>query len=231
MDYKKWKPIYFQILKDFNFPIEKDKEAAKILNNLVKKDNALIQFIEDLIFDKKVVVFGSGPSLEKAINENIDFLKDKVLIAADGATSALVKNNILPDIIVTDLDGYIPDQIKVNMDGSLIVVQAHGDNIDKIEKYVPQFKGKIIGTTQGDPKPFVNLYNFGGFTDGDRGVVLAEHFRAKKIFLIGFDLNDEVGRYSFAENKNIELKLKKLVWCKKILELLEKNDIILIKVS
>ena len=51
------------------------------------------------------------------------------------------------------------------------------------------------------PEKFANLQNYGGFTDGDRAVFIADHFKAKKIFLIGFDFNDDVGRYSFTKNK------------------------------
>ena len=88
-----------------------------------------------------------------------------------------------------------------------------------------KIKGKIIGTTQTDPSKFKNLHNFGGFTDGDRAVFIANHFKAKKINLIGFDLNGKIGKYSFSENKNKELKLKKLKWCKYLIEvLMEKND-------
>ena len=42
-----------------------------------------------------------------------------------------------------------------------------------------------IGTTQTNP--FNKIQNFGGFTDGDRGVFLASHFDAKKIILFGMD--------------------------------------------
>jgi uncharacterized Rossmann fold enzyme len=120
----------------------------------------------------------------------------------------------LPDIIVTDLDGNVTDQIKANLHGSVVIIHAHGDNIDKIRKYIPEFKEKLVGTTQTDPTPFENLHNFGGFTDGDRAVILADHFHAKKITLIGFDFGDKIGQYSFAEKKDIELKFRKLSWCR-----------------
>ena len=97
-------------------------------------------------------------------------------------------------------------------------------NIAEIKKYVPEFKGQIMGTTQIDPAPYDNLHNFGGFTDGDRAIFFAEYFKAKKIHLIGFDFNGEIGKYSFAENKDKKQKLKKLKWCKYLVELLKENN-------
>jgi len=221
MDFENWKPIYTQILKDFNFSKQKDIEAAEILNDLLKKKNLTsIDKIKDIIQNKDVVVFGAGPSLYTQIKNHLDFLKDKLLITADGSTSAVLKYKIKPDIIVTDLDGKISDQIKSNSAGSIVIIHAHGDNISNLKNYVPKFKKSIIGTTQTNPARFENLYNFGGFTDGDRGVFIADHFKAKNIFLIGFDFDNKIGKYSFSEKKNKRTKLKKLKWCKYLLNLL-----------
>ena len=55
--------------------------------------------------------------------------------------------------------------LKSNELGSVIVVHAHGDNIDKLEKYVKNLKN-ILGSTQTTEK-FKFLINYGGFTDGD----------------------------------------------------------------
>jgi len=221
MDYENWKPIYTEILKDFNFSKQKDTKAAEILNYLLDdKDILPISKIKNIIQNKDVVVFGAGPSLVNQIKKHLDFLKDKILITADGATSALLKYKIKPDIIVTDLDGKISDQIQSNSNGSIVVIHAHGDNILKLKNYVPKFKKSIIGTTQTNPAQFQNLHNFGGFTDGDRGVFIADHFKAKNIFLIGFDFNGKIGKYSFSKKKNKKIKLKKLKWCKYLVNLL-----------
>jgi uncharacterized Rossmann fold enzyme len=77
--------------------------------------------------------------------------------------------------------------------GAIMVVHAHGDNIDMIKKMVPKFR-KVVGTTQ--VMPLANVHNFGGFTDGDRAVFLAEEFGAKKVVLVGMDLGDSIGKYS-----------------------------------
>lgn len=119
----------------------------------------------------------------------------------------------LPDIIVTDLDGNVEDQIKANEMGSIAVIHAHGDNIPAIRKYAPLFKGRVVLTTQSEP--FDNVYNFGGFTDGDRAFLMAKHFGATKISLFGFDFENPREK----EGKDIEIKRKKLKWAKKLIEM------------
>ncbi len=224
MLYKKWKPFYKQILNDFNFEYKNDIESAKLLDNLLSEKNIFsIKELEKNIKGKKVAIFGAGSSLENSKYYLKNELKNSIKITADGATSFLLENKIIPDIIVTDLDGKISDQIQANKTKSLIVIHAHGDNFDKIKNYLPEFKGKIIGTTQTNPKDFKNLYNFGGFTDGDRAVFLADHFKAKKIYLLGFDYENKIGKYSFSDKKNRKIKLRKLKWCKKLISELQKQ--------
>jgi len=225
MFYKDWKPIYEKIAKDFNFKLEKEKKSAVFLDKLLeRKDILSLERIEKIINNEEIVVFGAGPSIDKSIVLNRNKIENCVKISADGATSALIKNGILPDIIVTDLDGYVPDQIDANSNGSAVIIHAHGDNISELKKYLLDFNKKILGSTQIDPQSFKNVYNFGGFTDGDRGVFLSNHFNAKKIFLIGFNFSGKIGKYSFLENKDKIQKLKKLDWCKKLIELLIKNN-------
>lgn len=224
MFYKDWEPIYGKIAEDFNFPLEKEKQSADILNKLLEKKNLYsIKKLEDLIAGNEVIVFGAGPSLEPSLITHKKEFVGKLKIAADGATSALLKNNVLPDIIITDLDGKVSDQLDANSKGSIAIIHAHGDNIDDVKNYVPEFKGDVIGTTQIDPKSYENIHNFGGFTDGDRAVFLADSYHAKKIYLIGFDFDGGIGKYSFPENKDKNLKLKKLKWCKYLIDLLKKD--------
>ena len=71
---------------------------------------------------------------------------------------------------------------KIGKTNSVFVVHAHGDNNEKIH-LVKNFKN-CIGTTQ--TKQTRRIHNFGGFTDGDRCVFLANHFKAKKIIIRSF---------------------------------------------
>ena len=101
--------------------------------------------LTNLIKEKTVVVIGSGPSLSRDINK-IRNLSKLTKIAADSSTKILVENQIIPEIIVTDLDGDERYIKKISKNKSIFVVHAHGDNIEKI-KIAKKFK-HWIGTTQ-----------------------------------------------------------------------------------
>lgn len=206
-----WKKRYSEILKQFKYSEKKDKESAVLLNSFLKKSN-INQKISDLIKGNTVFVIGSGPSLSRSIPKLKKF-KKSVKIAADSSIKLLVENGIIPDIVVTDLDG---DEIvlKKISKKSIFVVHAHGDNIEKLE-FVKNFKN-CIGTTQ--TKSFNKVQNFGGFTDGDRSVFLASHFNAKKIILFGMDFGNRIGRTSNTKKSERKTKLMKLKKAKSLLE-------------
>jgi len=108
MDYKDWKSTYEKILSDFNYSVETDEKAADILDKLLQEKKNLfpISTLKDLINNGEIMIFGAGPSLEESILKHKKKLTDKLKIAADGTTTALLKNNIRPDIIVTDSSRY-----------------------------------------------------------------------------------------------------------------------------
>lgn len=206
MHFMQWEPLYKEILDDFGFSRKHDEEAALFLSGLLenRQDDALAQ-VESLIRGRRAVVCGNAPSLAAELSGFRD--PDAIIIAADGATSVLLSTGIVPQIIVTDLDGFLPDIIKADELGSIVVVHAHGDNIDKLKEYVPQMK-HVLGTTQAGPLD--RVHSFGGFTDGDRCVFLAVHFGAASVRLLGFDFDDETVT---------PRKKKKLLWARRLVDL------------
>ena len=218
-----WEKIYNDIAEDLNINIKDDIKASLIFNKILikNKNKNEVNILKNLIYNKEVIVFGAGPSLKRSIVKYNDFIKKKIKIAADGATSALIEFDIQPDIKFKYIYVKIIDQIYANSKGAITIIHSHGDNIDIIKNNINRFKGKIIGTTQINPNKFSLLNNFGGFTDGDRSVLLALYFQAKNIYLIGFDFSGIIGKYSFSNNKN---KIRKLQWCKKIIDDYGKNQ-------
>ena len=95
-----------------------------------------------------------------------------------------------------------------------MIVHAHGDNIRRLPHAI-SFR-YCIGTTED--RPFGKIRNFGGFTDGDRCVFLANHFGASKIIMIGMDFGIHIGKYSKVGIYNRPLKIKKLRRGKSLLE-------------
>ena len=229
MKIKTWMKWYRKILKDFGFKQEEDEKSAKYLNKFLEKHCALN--LDDLPHSNTAIVCGAGPSIEKHV-KIVEKIKSKgIVIAADGATTALLNEEIIPDIIVTDLDGYMPDIIKANKLGSVVVVHSHGDNLKKLKKYLPKLKN-IMGTTQS--KPLKNVYNFGGFTDGDRAVFLAIKLGAKKIILAGMDFGEKITKYSRPKlSRDVEeadeIKKLKLKYAEKLIEWIVDNKNVEIK--
>ena len=197
MEFELWEKYYKEILDDFGFSRENDEESARLLDEILSEEGCLTleELAEIVGFSDKFIVFGAGPSLREHVQmlkEEYD-LKDYVLVSADGATTALIEQKIAPDIVATDLDGNLDDILLANFRGANIVIHAHGDNMDKITK-LTQFFTSVLGTTQA--QPVGNLYNFGGFTDGDRALFLAVALGASEITLAGMDFGDVVTRYS-----------------------------------
>jgi uncharacterized Rossmann fold enzyme len=215
-----WFPYYQSIRQQFGYSTEKDQEAADMLSRMIKRKALGTKLLQKKIAGKQVMVIGAGPSLEK----NIRFIKinDKfVKIVANGAAKVLIEGRIKPDIVVTDLDGDPSFLQKAEKMGAIMVVHAHGDNVYMLKKLVPKFR-HLVGSTQ--VMPVKNVYNFGGFTDGDRCVFLAEEFGAKEIVLIGMELGDNISEYPKGPVKNIELKKEKMKAGKRLLEMLAKQS-------
>ena len=207
-----WKKRYSEILKEFRYSEKKDKESAILLNSILKKSDTNKK-ITDLVKGKTVFVIGSGPSLPLAIPK-LKKYKKIVKIVADSSIKPLVENDIIPDIVVTDLDGDENTLKKIGKTNSIFVVHAHGDNIEKLD-LVKKFKN-CIGTTQSTS--FSKIENFGGFTDGDRCVFLANHFQAKKVILFGMDFGERIGKFSKTKKSERKMKLMKLKQGRSLLE-------------
>jgi uncharacterized Rossmann fold enzyme len=205
MQFATWEPIYLAILADFGFSISGDEDAARLLAELLRGRENWLSKADARARGRSVVVCGNAPTLDRELDDQQG--TDAVFLAADGATAVLLRRGILPDIIVTDLDGSFPEILKANRDGSIVVVHAHGDNLDALCRYVPQLEG-VIGTAQCRPPE--GLYNFGGFTDGDRSVFLAKELGAASIKLVGFDYEDD----SVTPRKR-----RKLAWAKRLIDL------------
>lgn len=213
-----WTTRYNEIINNFGYSKKKDVQSSRLLGSLLSKKSRLAE-LKKLIENETVFIIGAGPSLLSCI----PILKkyDKIIkIVADGATTALIENNLKANIVVTDLDGDVSVLKRVGKTNTIMVVHAHGDNIEKLH-LVKNFKN-CIGTTQ--VKPSGNIHNFGGFTDGDRCVFLANHFKAKKIILFGMDFGTTIGSFSKTRVANKDLKIRKLRRGKKLLEWLAQKS-------
>jgi uncharacterized Rossmann fold enzyme len=223
-----WWPKYLAIVTRFGYSVEEDQHAADLLSQMIADHAAPLSRIVSVVKDKNVVVCGAGPSLPRNLEAAVKtgLLAGSVLVAADGATTALLNRRLRPDLVVSDLDGKLPDIVRAQRKGAIVVVHAHGDNIPLLKRYIPQLlpsdasSSRVLGSTQARPCP--GVVNFGGFTDGDRCVFLAEECGARVIALLGMDLGDIVGRYSkptlSRDRPASPVKREKLLVAKELLE-------------
>jgi len=199
---------------------------SKILSSSSLDPKCLIR-----LSGKRVLVIGAGPSIEeypvqKFIRDDFERAgthsnKKPIVIAADGATELCLNLDVIPDFVISDLDGDLSSLSIAEEKGSTLLIHGHGDNISKIESHASNFS-RVIGTTQ--TYPLTNVHNFGGFTDGDRGIFLAHHFNAKEIFLVGMDFDSKIGRYSKKKILNAGQKKRKLRVAKYLVHMLCKNN-------
>ena len=222
MKFVDWYPYYLEILFNLNLDIRKDILSSLLLSNLISNRLLSLDYFKKLN-NKKILIIGAGPSIEESLVQK--FIKDHsnfIIICADGSTELCLQLDIVPDFVVTDLDGDIDSLLSANKLGSMLLIHAHGDNIGKILKFVPKFT-HFFGTTQ--VFPLQNVYNFGGFTDGDRCVFLADEFRSSEIWLVGMDFTSPVvGYFSKKRISNLKLKKKKLSVGKHLIEILAKKS-------
>ena len=220
---KEWWPRYGAIVDQFGYDMKTDQEAADLLSGYIKNVAIPLEVAQERVEGKNILVCGAGPSIIENLEAIKDYgvIDDTVIFAADGSTTACMENEIVPDFILTDLDGRMEDIVSAQKQGAIVVIHAHGDNIDALNSWVTRLlEGRaMMGSTQIRPRP--DVHNLGGFTDGDRCVFWAEGLRAAKIALIGMDLGNMIGRYSKPEMTQDEiatpLKRQKLMVAKELL--------------
>ena len=213
-----WTTRYNEIVNDFGYSKKKDIQSSRLLDSLLSRKTRITE-LKKLIENESVFIIGAGPSLLSCIPILKKYNKITKIVA-DGATKALIENNLKSNIVVTDLDGDISVLKRVGKTNAVMVVHAHGDNLEKL--YLAKNFKNCIGTTQA--KPFGKIHNFGGFTDGDRCVFLANHFKAKKIILFGMDFGSTIGSFSKIRVTNKDIKIRKLRRGKKLLEWLAQKS-------
>ena len=161
------------------------------------------------MFGETVTVFGDAPCLESDVGA---LPPEGTLIASGSAVGRVMALGIVPDVVVTDLDGDIDPQLEASSGGALTFIHAHGDNQDLVRMYAGLFKGPVVLTTQSVPENTV--LNFGGFTDGDRAVCIAQELGARRVLLEGFDFEHPNPK----PGSDQAVKLRKLAWAERIIQ-------------
>jgi uncharacterized Rossmann fold enzyme len=202
VDWEDWKPTYMKIVQQLSLDPDQDRLATSVLTTILSNSepNSLLESLRESIEEKNVLVCGAGPSLEKHLNQIMrNDIDSYTIVVADGACSALIENQMTCDVVITDLDGDLNDIKRCQKKGAILVIHAHGDNIDAIKKQVPTML-PVLGSTQVEPTDHVFLW--GGFTDGDRATHLVAEYKPKHVVLAGMDFGVRVGKWSKPGHKD-----------------------------
>jgi 2-amino-4-hydroxy-6-hydroxymethyldihydropteridine diphosphokinase len=216
MRFERWAPVYERIRAEFGYQWPKELESARALRALLvgSAPGAIQAGLGQRLRGRDAVVVGRAPGAGPPPIWRLPARSvAPALLAADGAAAPCLDAALVPDVVVTDLDGPVPSEVAASARGAVLVVHAHGDNRAAIERWVPEFHGPVLGSWAGPPDP--PLIDPGGFTDGDRAAYLAEAFGAARILLWGFDLHRAA-----ADVPDPARKLAKLRWAGVALELL-----------
>ncbi len=213
MEFEDWEPFYAQIVEDLGLSRADDEAVASELDRLLGGTRATLDELRRIFDGQVVTVAGNGPTLGADLDGAVG-----VLVTADEATSVAIARGRRPAVIVTDLDGVLEDQVTANAAGAVVVVLGHGDNGPAVRAWAPRFTGRTVATTQS--RPSGRLYDFGGFTDGDRAVYLADHFGAKEIRLAGWDFE-----HPSAKDDDPKRKQRKLDWAYILLQNLDRPEL------
>lgn len=208
MRFSDWEPTYTEILSDLGFNRSEDEMCVRILKMATVNCHLIDDDEFGECFSDTVTIVGNAPCLEDDISS-----KGTVgtVVASGSSVGRLLEMGIMPDIVVTDLDGDIGPQMDASSRGAVTAIHAHGDNQDLVRMYAGMFNGRVVLTTQSSPENTV--YDFGGFTDGDRAVCMARHFGARRVALRGFDFDDPMEK----DGSDREMKLRKLSWARRIM--------------
>lgn len=208
MDFSRWEPIYEDILADFGYDRSEDENTVRILKAVTLSSDLHSGDDAAELLGDVVTVVGNAPCLE-------DDIRDRgihgAVLCSGSAVGRLLDAGIRPDMVFTDLDGDIGPQIEASASGAYTFIHAHGGNADLVTSYAGLFKGPVVLTTQSAPE--YTVFNYGGFTDGDRAVCFADHFGVRDIRLVGFDYDNPMHK----AGSDPEIKRRKLQWASRII--------------
>ena len=194
-----WWKFQDEINSQFNFSKVREEIAARLVSRLKYTKSSL----QSSFVNREFVLVGAG------LRES-DTLPENNLIVADGALRGCLDRDIVPEWVISDLDGYIPDILWASQNGSKIIIHAHGDNLARVSLYSHQINPECITTTY----PSSHTSCWGGFTDGDRSVMMCLSLGSKSVKLVGFNF-EKVGTFTGDYSPR---KLEKLQWAKKIIK-------------
>lgn len=205
MPFVEWDPVYRRICRDFGFDRAADERARDAVARWMRgTDRPALS----LLSGASVAIVAPGPHL---LRDLPPVYEADAVVGVSAAVDHLERVGIEVDVMVTDLDSNPETAVRLSHEGVPVVVHAHGDNVDLIERVLPRVDREwVIATTQA--APVSTVANFGGFTDGDRAAYLADAHGARALRFPG---------WLFDDPSVTPTKRRKLVWAERLLRWLE----------
>ena len=215
--------VQSEVREAFGWSEDDDVESAELLQQSLAKHSlwspvmrelTLTRLRNELVNAERVVLLGAAvePSELQRFEDT-----QVVFVAADGAVGVLEVYDRLA-CVVSDFDGA-EHLDRAAEAGQTIVAHAHGDNINRwsgiLQRWQEHSSPPSLILSHQVTKELTGVYNFGGFTDGDRALcfVLSMGVVPENIELIGFS-TQKVGAWSATTTPSI--KMQKLEWMRRI---------------
>ena len=215
--------VQSEVREAFGWSEEDDVESAVLLQQSLAnhslwapamRELTLTRLRNELVNAERVVLLGAA--VEPSELQRFDGTQ-AVFVAADGAVGVLETFNRLA-CVVSDFDGA-EHLDRAAEAGQIIVAHAHGDNTNRwngiLQRWQEHSTPPSLVLSHQVTKELTGVYNFGGFTDGDRALcfVLSMGVILENIELIGFS-TQKIGAWSATTTPPI--KMQKLEWMRRI---------------
>lgn len=165
------------------YPRHKETLASLRGPHACYQECLLVEELESRIADNDICILGPGGYHGS--------LECDVIGAPEGGIPSIIMNGLKPLYVTGDLDVDMKlVDAMINL-SHMILVHVHGDNIERISCYEGRLLGaKVIYTSQV-PTHTCTL-PIGGFTDGDRALIVAMLFEARRIKVLGYEFTKPI---------------------------------------
>lgn len=195
---RRLREIYYELVEPtMGYPRHKESLASQLAPADCHQTCLALSMLIELMRNRRVCV--TGPLAESV--EGCD-----ITGAPEGGLPRLISLGIAPLYVVTDLDAdlkYLAISAQIS---PFLLVHVHGDNAERLG----QLRGilsrpGVVYTTQVEPMGCVT--SLGGFTDGDRAVLLPLLAGAREVVAVGYDFSAPVHDHKSAPASDKERKL------------------------
>jgi uncharacterized Rossmann fold enzyme len=198
---------YNVVERIFKYPRHRETLSVGELSENINCDNICINIhlLKTSLRNKTICVLlpGIDSSELKIVNHCNEF------IVAETALKIAIDLKIRPLAVVTDLDAPLNIITFYTEIPKMVIVHVHGDNVHKVKHFLRRDPSNALYTSQVEGLGCI----LGplGFTDGDRAVIIPMLFESRKIFVLGYDLEQPKGKRFVHEDKMLKIGLGYLI--------------------